>query len=66
MNNLIQPILAKAFRGELATDWRAVNPDLISGENSAKALLDRIKVERKTLAAHDEGREKNESEKATM
>lgn len=35
VNNLTQSILAKAFRGELTAQWRAENPDLISGENSA-------------------------------
>ncbi|MEZ6992569.1 MULTISPECIES: hypothetical protein [unclassified Aeromonas] len=38
-------ILVKAFRGELTADWRAANPDLISGDNSA-ALLARIQAER--------------------
>ncbi|WP_276679326.1 restriction endonuclease subunit S [Thalassolituus oleivorans] len=46
VNNLTQSILAKAFRGELTADWRAENPDLISGENSAEALLAKIKAER--------------------
>lgn len=46
VNHLTQSILAKAFRGELTTKWRAQNPELISGENSAAALLERIKVER--------------------
>jgi type I restriction enzyme S subunit len=46
VNNLTQSILAKAFRGELTAEWRAANPDLISGENSAEALLKRIKAER--------------------
>lgn len=46
VNNLTQSILAKAFRGELTADWRAANPDLISGENSAEALLAKIKAER--------------------
>ena len=46
VNNLTQSILAKAFRGELTTDWRAANPELISGENSAEALLARIREER--------------------
>ena len=49
VNNLTQSILAKAFRGELTADWRAVNPELISGENSAEALLTRIKSERAKL-----------------
>lgn len=46
VNNLTQSILAKAFRGELTADWRAENPDLITGENSAQALLAKIKTER--------------------
>lgn len=46
VNNLTQSILAKAFRGELTEQWRKENPDLISGENSAEALLARIKAER--------------------
>lgn len=50
VNNLTQAILAKAFNGELTADWRAANPDLINGDNSAKALLERIKAEREALA----------------
>src|SRR5690554_1337301 len=46
VNNLTQSILAKAFRGELTEQWRKNNPELISGENSAEALLERIKAER--------------------
>lgn len=46
VNHQTQSILAKAFRGELTADWRAQNPDLISGENSAEALLKRIQLER--------------------
>ncbi|PRQ61341.1 restriction endonuclease subunit S [Vibrio sp. V01_P9A10T6] len=46
VNNLTQSILAKAFRGELTTDWRAANLDLVSGDNSAEALLEKIKAER--------------------
>lgn len=51
VNSLTQSILAKAFRGELTAEWREQNPDLISGENSAAALLDRIKAERAAQAA---------------
>lgn len=50
VNNLTQSILAKAFRGELTADWRTANPDLISGDNSAEALLAKIKAEREKLA----------------
>ncbi|CEP33694.1 MULTISPECIES: restriction endonuclease subunit S [unclassified Halomonas] len=50
VNNLTQSILAKAFRGELTEQWRKDNPDLITGENSAEALLERIKAERAVKA----------------
>ncbi|MGL4754864.1 MAG: restriction endonuclease subunit S [Aeromonadaceae bacterium] len=50
VDNLTQAILAKAFRGELTSDWRAANPDLISGDNSAGALLARIQAERVTAS----------------
>lgn len=46
VNNLTQSILAKAFRGELTAEWREQHPELISGENSASALLARIQAER--------------------
>lgn len=49
VNTLTQSILAKAFRGELTAQWRAENPDLITGENSAEALLANIQVERDAL-----------------
>ena len=50
VNNLTQSILAKAFRGELTADWRAENPELISGEHSAEALLQKIKAQRATVS----------------
>jgi len=46
VNNLTQSILAKAFRGELTAQWRAEKPELISGENSAAELLERMKTGR--------------------
>ena len=49
VNQLTQSILAKAFRGELTADWRAANPELISGDNSAEALLAKIQAEREAL-----------------
>ena len=49
VNNLTQSILAKAFRGELTAEWRTVNSDLISGNNSAEALLEKIKIKREIL-----------------
>jgi type I restriction enzyme S subunit len=49
VNNLTQSILAKAFRGELTAKWRAANPESICGENSAEALLEKIKAEREAF-----------------
>jgi type I restriction enzyme S subunit len=49
VRNLTQSILAKAFRGELTAQWRVENPDLISGKNSARALLEKIHQERSSI-----------------
>lgn len=59
VNHLTQAILAKAFRGELTAQWRADNPDLITGENSAEALLARIKEEREKLVPKKKARKEN-------
>ncbi|HGN6144631.1 TPA: restriction endonuclease subunit S [Klebsiella pneumoniae] len=58
VNNLTQSILAKAFRGELTAQWRAENPSLISGENSATALLESIKAERAASSGKKSSRKK--------
>ncbi|NDL70167.1 restriction endonuclease subunit S [Vreelandella alkaliphila] len=58
VKNLTQSILAKAFRGELTEQWRKDNPELISGENSAEALLERIKAERAAKAPAKRTRKK--------
>lgn len=58
VNNLTQSILAKAFRGELTAQWRAENPDLIRGENSAAALLEKIKAERAASSGKKAARKK--------
>ena len=50
---LTHSILAKAFRGEITAEWRENNPDLITGDNSAKELLVRIKAG-KQLSTHSE------------
>jgi type I restriction enzyme S subunit len=65
VNNLTQSILAKAFRGELTAEWRAANPELICGENSAEALLKRIKAEREGLAVKKTSAKKTRVKKAT-
>jgi type I restriction enzyme S subunit len=59
VNHLTQSILAKAFRGELTAEWREQNPDLISGENSAQALLERIKAEQAKLKPKKKARKKS-------
>lgn len=46
VHELTQSILSKAFSGELTATWRVKNPELIIGENSAIALLNKIKIER--------------------
>lgn len=48
---LRQSILKKAFSGELTKDWREKHPELISGENSAEKLLERIKAEKEKIKA---------------
>ncbi|WP_447745017.1 restriction endonuclease subunit S [Pseudomonas nicosulfuronedens] len=49
ITHLPQSILAKAFNGELTADWRSANPESISGENSADALLEKIKLSHGSL-----------------
>jgi len=56
IDNLTQTILRKAFRGELTADWRDLHSELIYGENSAEALLDRIKQDRGSLGPSTRGR----------
>ena len=44
--------------------WRAANPELISGDNSATALLERIKAEREALAVKKKPAKKQRAKKA--
>jgi len=46
---LRQSILKKAFEGELTREWRLAHPELISGENSAESLLEKIRAEKERL-----------------
>lgn len=62
VDKLTQSILAKAFRGELTAEWRAENPELISGEHSAAALLERIKAEKAKQTPAGRGRKKAATE----
>lgn len=49
LTQLKQSILQEIIQGKLTEDWRANNPELISGSNSATALLKRIKAEKAQL-----------------
>ena len=44
VNHLTQSILHQAFTGQLTADWRAENPELITGDNSAEILLAKIQT----------------------
>ena len=46
---LRQSILQEAIEGKLTADWRKKHPELISGENHASALLDKIKAKKDRL-----------------
>lgn len=50
VDSLTQSILHQAFTGSLTQEWREQNPELISGDNSAEALLAKIKAEKKTAS----------------
>jgi len=45
-----QSILKKAFEGKLTEEWRQKHPELITGDNSAERLLERIKEEKEKIA----------------
>lgn len=47
VDNLTQSILHQAFTGKLTEEWRKQNPELITGDNSAEALLVKIEAEKK-------------------
>ncbi len=49
VDHMTQSILAKAFTGELSSEWRAANSDLVTGENSVEAVLLKAKAERDEL-----------------
>jgi type I restriction enzyme S subunit len=46
VNKLPQSILEKALSGRLTETWRKKHPELITGENSAETLLNKIIVEK--------------------
>jgi len=60
VNLLTQSILAKAFSGELTAEWREQHQDLITGVNSAEALLVKIQEEREASKPVKKTRKKKE------
>jgi len=58
--SLRQSILKQAFEGKLTEQWRKKHKDLISGENSAEALLKKIKAEKEALQAKPKGKKKHD------
>lgn len=46
VKQLRQSFLREAMQGKLTADFRSAHPELIEGENSAQALLEKIKVNR--------------------
>jgi len=58
---LRQSILKKAFEGELTEDWREKHSELVTGENSAEKLLEKIKAEKDLSTT---GRKKPRSKRA--
>ena len=63
VSKLSQSIMKKAFSGELTANWRAMNTDLVHGENSALELLKQIKIERKEQAKKRKDQPKNNTGK---
>lgn len=49
VKQLRQSFLREAMQGKLTADFRSAHPELIEGRNSAKALLEKIKAEKKQL-----------------
>lgn len=51
IKSLRESILQLAVQGKLTQHWRRGHPELVQGENSARALLERIKAEKAQLIA---------------
>ncbi len=49
LKQLSQAILQEAVEGKLTYEWRKTNLELISGENHAALLLEKIKAEKERL-----------------
>ncbi len=60
VKQLRQSFLREAMQGKLTADFRSAHPELTEGENSAQALLEKIKAEKKQLIK--DGKLKKEKE----
>lgn len=60
VKQLRQSFLREAMQGKFTSDFRSAHPELIEGENSAQALLEKIKAEKKQLIK--DGKLKKEKE----
>lgn len=49
LSQLRQSVLQEAIEGKLTAEWRKQNPELITGENHALKLLEKIKAEKERL-----------------
>jgi len=64
VRQLRQAILQEALEGKLTAQWRQEHPDLISGENHASKLIEKIKTEKAKLIK--DGKVKKEKPLATI
>lgn len=58
-NDLVPAILSLAFRGELTTQWRKENLELINYEWSAATLLEKIAAERIFVGTQPKAKKEN-------
>ena len=63
-NNLRQQVLQEAIEGKLTAKWREQHPELISGDDQASKLLEKIKSEKEQLIK--EGKIRKEKPLATI
>ncbi len=57
---LTQSFLQEAIQGKLTHQWRKKNPELITGKNSAAALLENIKAEKARLIKEKKIKKENQ------
>jgi len=60
VKQLRQSFLREAMQGKLTADFRCAHPELIEGENSAQALLEKLKAEKKRLITDEKLKKEKE------